>query len=443
MARKPKVIIGLGETGLSFARYLASTDDELLVMDDAPRSEKIAALHQISEGTEVRAIEAKELLEASEIYLSPGVPLSTPAIVQAREAGIPVKGDVQLFGEIASAPIVSITGSNGKSTVAAMLHHCASGQKSDVRLVGNIGSPCLDQLEGSPSFYVLEVSSYQLELATELNSEVAVVLNLSPDHLDRYDSVDHYYETKLALYNHCVNAVVNRDLGLSLPALQDKKVVTFGSDKPVNENDFGMDTDDGLVLMKGSQKLTSMSELGVDGHHNALNVLAVLAMSELLQLDLGQVLESLKSFEGLAHRGELIAEIDGVRFVNDSKATNPGAMCAAIEGFSNGNNIILIVGGETKGLSFEGLGQRMKPFVKTALLIGHARDVIREGIDDAVPVIECEDLEAAVRLGQMSAEMGDVVLLSPGCASFDEFESYIDRGDSFRRYVGDLVEAHS
>lgn len=439
MARKPKVIVGLGETGLSYARYLAGSADDFLVMDDAPRPDYIRQLAEIRSGVSVQKIDEELLIDAEEIYLSPGVPLNLPAIVAARKAGVPVKGDVQMFGSLARAPFVSITGTNGKSTVAAMLHHCAAAQRDDVRLVGNIGSPCLDQLDGEPSLYILEVSSYQLEIATELVSHVAVVLNLSPDHLDRYPSLDDYYRTKLQLYDHCRKAVVNRDLQLSTPAIEGKEITSFGSDEPARDADFGLKDTDDIVLVQGNRALLAMTDLNIAGRHNALNVLAVLAAGELLQLDQAKMLESLESFEGLAHRGEIVVEKDGIRFINDSKATNPGAMYAAIEGFANGANILLILGGETKGLDFDGLGQRLKPFVKTVLLIGQSREVIRQGIGNEVPIIDCEDLQAAVRLGGLRAESGDVVLLSPGCASFDEFDSYIDRGEAYRRFVEEFL----
>ncbi len=430
------MIAGLGATGLSYARFLSRAGDDFIVMDDAVRTDRVNALHQINQHAQVIGFDEQVMLAAEEILVSPGVPLKR--LQSARDAGVALRGDVAIFGDLAKADLVAITGTNGKSTVTELVYHLAKAQLDNVRVAGNIGAPCLDALDDSVSLYVLEVSSYQLELAPTLKSDAAVLLNLAPDHLDRYESLDAYYETKLVLYKNCRRPVVNRDLGLQVSCPE--PYLTFGSDAPPGEDDFGLsrqtDTD---LLMQGSRTLLTAADLPLPGRHNQLNVLAALALGRAIGLNLDAMLTSLRDFRGMPHRSELVAEVNGVTFINDSKATNPAATLASVRGHESGKNILLILGGEIKGVSFRPLAKELARHVNLALLIGAARVEIGKSLDGEIPHIDCETLDLAVQTALSSARPGDLVLLAPGCASFDMFADYAARGDRFKQLVRELL----
>ena len=431
------MIAGLGMTGLSYARFLSQAGHDFIVMDDAPQPDRVQALLQLNPQAEVMPFDAPLMLAAEEILVSPGLPLKR--LQSARDAGVPLRGDVGIFGEFLleqPAEVVAITGTNGKSTVTELLYHFACAQLAEVRLAGNIGVPCLDALDDAAQLYVLEVSSYQLELAPSLNSAAAVLLNLAPDHLDRYESLDAYYQTKLSIYNHCQRPVINRDLGLALAA----PYGTFGSSPPPGADDFGLRREaDADLLMQGSQTLLTGKELPLPGRHNQLNVLAALALGRAIDLDLDGMLSSLRDFKGLPHRSEWVAELDGVAFINDSKATNPTATLASVLGHASGKNIMLILGGELKGTSFQPLATALAPHVKQALLIGAARVVLAESLEGVIAHRLCDTLEEAVQTARSSAVPGDLILLAPGCASFDSFADYRARGEHFKQLVKELL----
>jgi UDP-N-acetylmuramoylalanine--D-glutamate ligase len=438
MARNTKVIVGLGETGLSFARYLAARGDDFLVLDDNPRALNVAALADIAAGLAVQPISDQALVSAKEIYLSPGVPLSLPVLASASARGVSIKGDVQLFGELAQAPIIAITGTNGKSTVSELVFKLFAAQQGNVALAGNIGTPCLDVLSDQAELYVLELSSYQLELATEIPANLALVLNLSPDHQDRYESLEDYYGTKLNLYRHCELAVVNRELGVMIPELSAERVASFGLGVVEEEGHFGL-VDNHLT--HGSTSLLATEDLALSGTHNYLNVLAALATGYLLGLNMERMLDTVRSFEGLLHRGETVAELGSIRFVNDSKATNPGAMAASVKGIARARNIHLIAGGDTKGLKFEDAVSDIGDCIKTVCLIGQSKVQLEEvfaDFDADFGITSCKDMAQAVEICFSNAVAGDIVLLAPGCASFGDYENYAARGDDFKRCALDI-----
>ncbi len=432
------MIVGLGETGLSFARYLAAAGESFSVFDDNPRQENMSTLKAIVGSADVSPIVDMKLDEVDEIFLSPGVPLAHPMLQAASAKRITIRGDVELFGELAKSPIVAVTGTNGKSTVSQLVFEILSQQRSGVVLAGNIGTPVLDVLSDEVDFYVVEVSSYQLELATALPSEVAVVLNLSPDHLDRYSSADAYYQTKLAIYRHCSKAVVSRSLGFD-PDLSDREVFSIGLDAPDSEAAFGLLEEDGhWFVMRGTERLLRDDELKVSGAHYLENVMAALAIGTLLGLALTPMLDVVRSFTGLKHRNELIATINGVRCINDSKATNPGAMLAAVKGQVMPGRIHLIAGGQTKGLDFTGIADELMSKVSTMALIGESSDLFSE-IFSAVNPVRCDSMANAVEVCREVALPGDVIMLSPGCASLDQYPNFAARGDDFRRVVEGLT----
>ena len=435
-----KVIVGLGETGFSCAKYFARQGIDFSVMDDNPAPERLAFLRDLDSRVTFSAIDVNKLLNAEEIIVSPGVPLSLPALVQARESGIPVTGDVAMFGELAKAPVVAITGSNGKSTVTAMFGYLAAYQQTGVVVGGNIGTPCLDLLSDDSSLYVLEVSSYQLELATSLPAAVSVVLNLAPDHLDRYGSPAEYYGVKGNIYRNCSVAVINRDTDFPLPIIGEAKVMSFGSDEPGAEGEFGLVTDGGKrYIACGSQKLIAINELPLEGSHNVLNVMATLALGCAIDLDMKKMLAAIKGFKGLAHRCELIATVNGVRYYNDSKATNVASTVSALTSFGKtSRNLVHILGGVGKNADFSPLQDVAGRFVKQAIVIGRDQQLILDTLADSCPCVACDTLEEAVKIARETANSGEIVMFSPACASFDMFEDYKARGDTFRSLVSEL-----
>ena len=279
------MIVGLGKTGLSYARFLAARGEDFVVADDNPFDASVVAVDKISPGTIIGDISVDCLLQADEIFISPGVPLDHEAVSMARARGKILRGDIQIFGELATAPIVGITGTNGKSTVSEFVFELIRDQGKNVSLAGNIGTPCLDVLSEDVDFYVLEISSYQLELATEMKTEVSVVLNLVPDHMDRYANEQDYYQTKLGLYDNAKRAVINRSMSDDLGSAH--SAATFGSDMLPGENNFGVSVQgEQTWLVQGNKILLSVDELQIAGRHNYQNILAGLAVGWLIGLDI-------------------------------------------------------------------------------------------------------------------------------------------------------------
>ena len=427
------MIVGLGRTGLSYARFLAARGEEFVVADDNPSDASVLAVDRISPGVIVGNISVECLLQADEIFISPGVPLHHEAVSMARASEKTLRGDIQIFAELAEAPIIGITGTNGKSTVSKLVFELIRDQRKNVLLAGNIGTPCLDVLTDDVDFYVLEISSYQLELATEIKTEISVVLNLAPDHMDRYTNELDYYRTKLGLYDNAERAVINRSMSVDLcPA---HSAATFGSDMLPGENNFGMSVQgEQTWLMQGDTILLSVDELKIAGGHNFQNISAGLAIGWLIGLDMSEMLNTARRFKGLPHRSEVVAEVQGVTYINDSKATNPGALVATVRGQARGRNIHLIAGGYSKGLAFDGLAADLGCYLKGVYLIGenHA-ELLREFSGQGA--VTCGALARAVSAAAARATDGDIVLLSPGCSSHDQFEDYVERGNSFRELV--------
>ena len=432
---KFKVIVGLGETGYSVAKYLHAAGIDFEVTDTDVAPSRLRDLEALVPGTQLHSLESGLLLRADEIILSPGVPLSLPGLRKAMSKGVEVTGDVAMFGELARAPVIAITGSNGKSTVTSMVGALASAQLNGVKVAGNIGKPCLDVLDHSVTLYVLEVSSFQLETATSLPVKVAACLNLSPDHLDRYPEVEDYYKTKGNIYNQCEIAVVNRNCAVKFDVSTDA-VISFGTNAPENDTQFGLlGTRSDPVLAHGSNELFFAADLQVKGKHNVQNALAALAIGYAADLEMGAMVDDLKGFNGLAHRCEWLGDFAGVTYINDSKATNIGASISALEGFAQEKNIVLILGGEGKGADFKLMAPAISECVKMLLVFGREGKEIRAALESVAAVKIFEDLGEIVDEAVRTAEPGDIVLFSPACASFDMFENYQVRGDEFKRLL--------
>jgi len=375
--------------------------------------------------------------------VSPGVPLAEPVIQRAVERGVEVVGDIELFARIRSefpgSRVIAITGSNGKSTVTEMVGAMVRAAKIRTLVAGNIGLPILDAVlevaAGSrrpPDVFVLELSSFQLESTRTLNPDVAAVLNLSEDHLDRYSGMLDYATAKSRIFIGAGIQVINRQDAWAKNMIGGgRPVLTFGLDEPWVDGNWGLrQMNDDLWLAEGRANLMKVSELRVEGLHNAGNALAALALCRAIGLPYEPILDALFTFEGLPHRVHKVAEIKGISFYDDSKGTNVGATVAALMGIAA--KVVLIAGGEGKGQDFSPLRKAVTEKARSVVLIGRDRDKIAAALEGSgVPIINAENMRDAVRVGFSLAQIGDAVMLSPACASFDMFSNYEHRAKVF------------
>jgi UDP-N-acetylmuramoylalanine--D-glutamate ligase len=439
---KVKAIIGTGITGLSVARFLAAQGQAFILLDTRSSPPNLEKIQQEFPGVTVVCgeLDSNTLLACDEIIVSPGVAVATPAIEQARAAGVPVVGDIELFVRYAKAPIVAITGSNAKSTVTTLVGEMAKAAGINVAVGGNLGTPALELLNDAVELYVMELSSFQLETVTMLNAKVATILNISADHLDRYENMRAYILAKLRVYFGAEHIVVNRkDILTHPPLAAGVKPIYFGG--KADFGSFGLIEQDGKeCLAKNLAPLMPTSELKIRGRHNVDNALAALALGDAAGIPMDAMLATLKSFGGLRHRCEFVAEKNGVEFYNDSKGTNIGATLAAIQGLARDpQQLIVILGGEGKGQDFTELTPALRAINSTVVLIGRDAPVIASAIGDAATVINADSMQDAVNKSFAAASQGDAVLLSPACASFDMFKNYADRGEKFCSAVEELI----
>ncbi len=442
---KKSLIVGLGKTGLSCARYLSAQGVPVAITDTRERPPGLAELNQelpdialFLGGFDEAAFDAAELL-----VISPGVPMSEPLIQQAIARGVPVVGDIELFAQVVNAPVAAITGSNGKSTVTTLLAMMAQDAGVRVAVGGNLGDPALSLLNDEVELYVIELSSFQLETTASLQPKVSVVLNISPDHLDRYKSLQDYANTKSSIYEHTEIAVFNRDDPVVMAMCRNEKSARFFTLNEPKDREYGLRVINNMRwIYCGDTQLIQDAELKIPGLHNMANALAALAMGEALGLSFDSMVRTLKRFAGLSHRTQFVKESGGVRWYNDSKGTNVGACVAALEGLATGDDqrTVLIAGGIGKDADFSPLADLVKRYVRTVILLGQDGPLIAKALGDAVPIINAVDMDDAVQLAANCAEPGDRVLLSPACASFDMFKNYQQRGDAFVDAVARLVQ---
>lgn len=428
------VVIGLGRTGLSAVRYLHSRGVPVAVTDSRTEPPGLAELRRALPDVPVGVgrFDPAMLAVADQIVLSPGVARTDPALAGLLPEAVPVLGDIELFARAARAPVAAITGSNGKSTVTRMLGSMAAAAGLEVRVGGNIGTPALELLRApEPDLYVLELSSFQLETTDSLEARAAAVLNVSPDHLDRHRSLQAYARSKQRVYAGTGAAVINADDPLvAAMAPPGRAVIRFRLGQEPGAGEYGLRRHRGESwLARGREPLMRRADLPLNGLHNAANALAALALGEALGLPTAPMLAALGRFQGLPHRTELIAEIGGVCFYDDSKGTNAGASAAAIAGISG--PIVLIAGGEAKDGDFSLLRQAATGKVRAAVLIGRDAGLIERALAEVCRIHRARGMEDAVRIAADAARPGDSVLLSPACASFDMFRDYRDRGERF------------
>ena len=436
-----RVVAGLGKTGVSVVKHLVALGYPVAVTDTRMNPPGLA---DVPVGVEcsLGALDANLLNQAEEIILSPGLDPNLPELIAAKQHGAKIIGDIQLLRRATTVPIVAITGSNAKSTVTTLVGEMAKQAGKRVAVGGNLGTPALDLLQDDPELIVLELSSFQLETTSELSAAVAVVLNLSEDHLDRHGDMLGYHKAKHRIFQNCQKMVFNRDDGLTRPLIPDQvPSISFGLNAP-DMNQFGVlrDADGTAWLARGRYRLLNANEMPIQGNHNIANALAALALGESIGLPLESMLQTIKEYKGLAHRCEFVAEVHGVRFYNDSKGTNVGATLAAIEGLGaplsiKHHKLVVILGGEGKGQDFAPLAPALTRYAKAVILIGTDAAIIERAINHVksndVSISHATTLVQAVQMAADLAVAGDAVLLSPACASFDMFLSYEDRGRQF------------
>jgi len=480
LADKNVLVLGLGETGLSMARFLDRRGARVRVADTRENPPMLAALGDKVPQAELAlgAYREQSFAGVDLIAISPGVPLATPQVRAAVARGVPVVGDIELFAQALRAAnggtraagddsrgvqmtpqderpqVLAITGTNGKTTATALTGAMCRRGGLATEVAGNISPAALDALmqcedtERTPEVWVLELSSFQLETTRTLNPVAATVLNLSEDHLDRYDSMDAYARAKARIFRGEGIQVLNRNdarcMGMAVPG---RKQVSFGLDAPPRVEDFGLLRDAGeLWLSQGATPLLAMKELPIAGLHNAANALAALALTRALGESYPPLLSALRDFKGLPHRLEKAAEFGGVAFYDDSKGTNVGSTVAALNGFAEltarGARVVLIAGGEGKGQDFAPLAGPVARHARCVVLIGRDAEKIARALSvSGVALLRARSMEEAVAQARAQAQPGDVVLLSPACASFDMFRDYKHRGEVFARCVQETAHA--
>ncbi|MBN1237984.1 MAG: UDP-N-acetylmuramoyl-L-alanine--D-glutamate ligase [Gammaproteobacteria bacterium] len=442
------LIVGLGATGLAAARYLTALGERVLVIDSRPNPPCLDALRGECPDVpvELETLDAKWLEGASQIVVSPGLGVEIPIVVAARRAGIDVLSDVELFARAADAPVLAVTGSNGKSTATTLTARLLEAAGARARAGGNLGPPALDLLESSPpDAYVLEISSFQMETTESLRPVAAAVLNLSADHLDRHGDIEHYGELKAKLLRAADYAVFNFDdpfvrrMGESC-----MRPIPFSIETALASGWSVVESGGERHLARDGRPLLPARELALRGRHNEANALAAMALTAVFLEISGRasddataaVLAELKRFAGLPHRCRPVGERRGVQYVDDSKGTNVGAAVAALSGLDG--PIVLIAGGVGKGADFAPLAAAARGKVKAAVLIGRAADDLEAAFAGVCPTSRAGDMPSAVRAAADLAAPGDTVLLSPACASLDMFRDYRHRGEAFAAAVEEL-----
>ncbi|WJN58730.1 UDP-N-acetylmuramoyl-L-alanine--D-glutamate ligase [Pseudomonas sp. SO81] len=431
-----RIVVGLGKSGMSLVRFLAQQGVRFAVADTRANPPELATLQRDYPQVEVRCgeLDVDFLCRASELYVSPGLALATPALREAAARGVKMSGDIDLFTRHAKAPIVAITGSNAKSTVTTLVGEMAAAAGRKVAVGGNIGTPALDLLNDDVELYVLELSSFQLETTERLNAEVATCLNVSEDHMDRYDGMQHYHLAKHRIFRGARQVVVNRDDALSRPLIADQVPCwNFGLGKPDFKR-FGLVEENGeKQLAFQFETLMPTAELKIRGAHNQSNALAALALGHAVGLPFEAMLQTLRNFAGLPHRCQWVRELRGVGYYDDSKATNVGAALAAIEGLGAdiAGKLVLIAGGDGKGADFSALKAPVAKFCRAVVLLGRDAELLATALGDAAPLVRVKTLDEAVQRAAELAQSGDAVLLSPACASLDMFKNFEERGRLF------------
>jgi len=436
------LVVGLGASGLAAARYLSDRGESLLVIDSRAAPPALEALQSESPeiAVELETLDSKWLKGASRIVLSPGLPVDLPLIADARQRGIEIAGELELFAQAASAPVLAVTGSNGKSTVASLVAVLLEAQGFKAPAGGNLGPPALELLKHDPvDAYVVEISSFQLETTRSLKPLAAALLNISPDHIDRHGSLEHYAALKGSLLATAGRAIANWDDPLVREIVRlHANAIPFSVKEPLCHAWSVIEHRGERWLAHELVPLIRSSELNLTGEIGEANVLAALALAQSLGGELDLAFGALRRFRGLNHRLQFVLERQGVSYVDDSKGTNVGATVAAITGAHA--PIILIAGGQSKGADFGILAEAVEGRVKAAILIGEAASQLERAFEGRTQTVMAPSMSAAVAAAARIAQPGDRVMLSPACASQDMYADYADRGEAFAAAVRELPQ---
>lgn len=432
-----RLVIGLGDTGWSVAQYLHKHNLSFMLADTRLNPPHLAKLKR--EMPEIKLflgeLSPGVIGLADEIILSPGISLSHPLVAELAAQNKNIISDIQLWRRTIDKPLIAISGSNGKSTVVSLLAHMAKAQAIDAEVGGNLGKPVL-AFSSSAQTYIIEISSFQLDITTELNADIACLLNVTPDHMERYDTFMDYYKSKQKIFNGCRAVVYNKQEKLTRPLKLPATNICFSSSQP-DINEFGIITrGDKSYLSYGVEALIEVNQLKLIGEHNHKNILAALAVAKLRDWDLETCVKSLSNFTGLPHRCQLVGNIDGVTYINDSKATNPEATSATLQSMLRCfATIHLILGGSSKKANFTKLAQIIAEHKVNVYLLGEEGERINQVLPQGVNKYLCNEMPAALELIKAQAKSGDMALLSPGCASFDAYDNFATRGDDFIQQV--------
>lgn len=432
------LVVGLGITGMSVARFLLSLGFSFAMVDsrDKPPVNEVFFQNAPDVPVFTGGFHAAAFKVATHLIVSPGVSLHEKSIIKAVANGTKIVSDIDLFACAVNVPIVAITGSNGKSTVTTMLGDMATAAGKRVGVGGNLGTPALDLLANNVELYVLELSSFQLERTSVLNAAAATVLNVSADHLDRHADIAEYAQEKQRVYLGDGVMVINAD-DVLVAAMQDAERDTLSFSIKDRADFYLAYQGDTEYLMYRQSPLMPLAELPLEGRHNASNALAALALGVAVGLDMTAMCSALKVFKGLDHRMQRVAHQHGITWVNDSKATNIGACVAALEGYDR--KVILIAGGDAKGADMTELTPVVQDKAKSVVLMGKDANLIEQALVGCVPVYRVENMVQAVQIAASLASDGDSVLLSPACASLDQYKNYQDRGNQFAQAVLELI----
>jgi UDP-N-acetylmuramoylalanine--D-glutamate ligase len=444
---KKIVVVGLARSGMALARFLAKRGAQVTATDIKSETELggavIAPLCALGVRLELGGHSSRTLLASDFILLSPGVPLSIEPLQRARAAGIPILSEVELASRFLKGRIVGVTGSNGKTTVTTLIGELLSRAGFFTQVGGNIGTPLTSLVDNSreDGFTVVELSSFQLEAIETFRSHIAVMTNISPDHLDRHGSLGEYVQAKRRIFlNQQENdwAVLNADdpIVIEMMYATAARPMLFSRRRDLDEGVFLMDQRIVYRMSDQEQELITLAEIPLRGWHNVENVMTAMAAGLVAGASVEAMREAVRTFPGVEHRLEWVAEINGVDYYNDSKATNVDSAVKALEAFAA--RVIVIFGGRDKGGNFEPLRRLVAERVKHVILLGEASDKIARTINSAAPMTRCQTMEEAVRRAYDIADAGDTVLLAPACASFDLFENYEHRGRVFKDEVRKL-----
>lgn len=436
-------VVGLGASGLSVCEYLHQEQQNFIVCDSRPSPPNLKRFKQRFPGVRLFLGDWPEddLLAVTSIVLSPGISPKQSLFERCKANGIEIIGDIELFARHARKPVIAITGTNGKSTVTSMIGHMAKACGVAVGVGGNIGKPALSLLHHPYDLYVLELSSFQLDTLYSLKPEVGVLLNISPDHLDRYASFAEYCQSKQRIFHNAKYAVYNQDDALTYPkAPLLAEMVSFGENASASNHWAILQEQNRTYLGLDNTKLLDVQDMKAKGMHNWLNALASLAAVHLVGLSMVQASQALTTYPGLEHRCEWIRAIGSINWYNDSKGTNVGATVSALQGLGEAmrGKIVLIAGGQSKGADFSDLTAPVRDYVRSLIVLGEDGPELVASMPKNIPILYADTMEEAVHLANGQAKPGDSVLLSPACASFDMFNNYAHRGQVFTQCVQTL-----